>query len=136
MYYMLFFFLLIRRPPRSTRTDTLFPYTTLFRSRLGAFGYLRLPDASGPSNGLMDQMTALRWVRQHISVFGGDPDNVTVAGQSAGAPSIWAMMAWGESRTLFDRAVLMSSPALPLQSDAAAHEPAAARSEKRRVGKE
>src|SRR3546814_12758566 len=73
----------------------------------------------------MDQMTALRWVRQHISVFGGDPDNVTVAGQSAGAHSIWAMMAWGESRTLFDRAVLMSSPALPLQSEAAAHATAA-----------
>lgn len=93
--------------------------------RLGAFGYLRLPGASGPSNGLMDQMTALRWVRQHISAFGGDPDNVTVAGQSAGAHSIWAMMAWGESRTLFDRAVLMSSPALPLQSEAAAHATAA-----------
>src|SRR3546814_12927977 len=73
----------------------------------------------------MDQMTALRWVRQHISVFGGDPDNVTVAGQSAGAHSIWAMMAWGESRTLFDRAVLMSYAALPLQSEAVAHTTAA-----------
>ncbi|NIJ37433.1 para-nitrobenzyl esterase [Sphingopyxis panaciterrae] len=87
--------------------------------RLGPFGYLRLPGASGPSNGLLDQMTALRWVRRYIGAFGGDPANVTVVGQSAGAHSIAAMMAWGEARPLFDRAVLMSPPAVPLPSEEA-----------------
>src|SRR3546814_11499008 len=47
MFFLLVFFLMIRRPPRSTRTDTLFPYTTLFRSRLGqAFG-LQVADVAG-----------------------------------------------------------------------------------------
>jgi para-nitrobenzyl esterase len=85
--------------------------------RLGPFGYLRLPEASGPSNGQLDQMNALRWVRENIALFDGDPDNVTVVGQSAGAHSIAAMMAWGESRALFDRAILMSCPAIPLQPE-------------------
>lgn len=89
--------------------------------RLGPFGYLRLPGAFGPSNGLLDQITALRWVREHIGAFGGDPANVTVVGQSAGAHSISAIMAWGEVRPLFDRAVLMSCPAIPLQSENDAH---------------
>ncbi len=74
--------------------------------RLGPFGYLRLPGASGASNGLLDQITALRWVRRHIGAFGGDPANITVAGQSAGAHSISAIIAWGEAGPLFDRAVL------------------------------
>src|SRR3546814_1927587 len=46
----LIFFLMIRRPPRSTRTDTLFPYTTLFRSRTGAMRNPSLPGADGPAN--------------------------------------------------------------------------------------
>jgi len=89
--------------------------------RLGPFGYLRLPGASGPSNGLLDQITALRWVRRHIGAFGGDPANITVAGQSAGAHSISAIIAWGEAKPLFDRAILMSCPAVPLPSEDAAH---------------
>ena len=89
--------------------------------RLGPFGYLRLPGASGASNGLLDQITALRWVRRHIGAFGGDPANITVAGQSAGAHSISAIIAWGEAGPLFDRAVLMSCPAVPLPSEEAAH---------------
>ncbi|NUR85107.1 MAG: carboxylesterase family protein, partial [Nonomuraea sp.] len=53
--------------------------------RLGALGYLYVSDEFGPANlGLLDQTLALRWVRDHIAGYGGDPANVTLAGQSAG----------------------------------------------------
>ncbi|MBB4859276.1 para-nitrobenzyl esterase [Novosphingobium chloroacetimidivorans] len=83
--------------------------------RLGAFGYLRLPGAIGPSNGLADQIEALRWVRANIDRFGGDPDSVTVAGQSAGAHSVQAMINWGHGGTDFHRAIAHSCPASPLR---------------------
>ncbi len=83
--------------------------------RLGAFGYLRLPGASGPSNGLADQIEALRWVRANIDRFGGDPDSVTVAGQSAGAHSVQAMINWGHGGNDFHRAIAHSCPAVPLR---------------------
>jgi len=82
--------------------------------RLGALGYLRLPGAQGPSNGLADQVEALRWVQANIERFGGDPDSVVVAGQSAGAHSISALLAWGHGYQLFRRAIAHSCPAVPL----------------------
>ncbi|HJQ45560.1 MAG TPA: carboxylesterase family protein [Amycolatopsis sp.] len=77
--------------------------------RLGALGYLRL-DGVAPGNlGLLDQLEALRWVRDNIAAFGGDADNVTVFGQSAGAHSIACLMAMPEARGLFRRAILQSA---------------------------
>jgi para-nitrobenzyl esterase len=82
--------------------------------RLGALGYLHLDQVGGAglesaSNaGVRDQIAALEWVRDHIDRFGGDPDNVTVCGQSAGAMSIGALLGAPRARKLFRRAVLQS----------------------------
>jgi para-nitrobenzyl esterase len=82
--------------------------------RLGALGYLHLADlggeayASSGNCGLLDQVAALRWVRDNIAAFGGDPDNVTLFGESAGAMSIGALLASPDARGLFHRAVLQS----------------------------
>jgi carboxylesterase type B len=83
--------------------------------RLGALGYLYLPpeitggDPIG-NLGLQDQRLAVEWVRTNAIAFGGDPDNITVFGQSGGAHAIVAMQALGESRGLFRRAILQSPP--------------------------
>jgi para-nitrobenzyl esterase len=76
--------------------------------RLGALGFLYLPGVSEGNLGLLDQMQALRWVRENIASFGGDPDNVTVVGQSAGGGSIAAMMTMPAAKGLFRRAILQS----------------------------
>lgn len=85
--------------------------------RLGALGNLDLrwldPTGSGfeANVGLRDQLDALRWVRDEIEAFGGDPGNVTVFGQSAGAMSIGALLDAPEARGLFERAILQSGAA-------------------------
>ncbi len=95
--------------------------------RLGLFGYLRGIDVCGealPSTGnegLLDQLAALTWVKQEIAAFGGDPENVTVFGQSAGARSIAAMLAMPAARGLFHKAILQSGSAQPLVTPAAAN---------------
>jgi para-nitrobenzyl esterase len=82
--------------------------------RLGALGFLAHPALSerpgGPAgnDGLMDQIAALRWVRQNIARFGGDPDKVTIAGQSAGGISVLALLVSHRSRGLFQRAIVES----------------------------
>ncbi|GAA4524250.1 carboxylesterase/lipase family protein [Amycolatopsis samaneae] len=79
--------------------------------RLGALGYLHVPGAEPAANfGLLDQVAALEWVRDNIAAFGGDPDRVTVAGQSAGGCSILALATMPRARSLFARAVLQSAP--------------------------
>lgn len=80
--------------------------------RLGALGYLHLGPDFGPANrGLLDQLAALRWVRDNAAAFGGDPARVTLAGQSAGALSALALLALPAARGLVARAVLQSAPA-------------------------
>lgn len=80
--------------------------------RLGVFGFLAPPDAARESPngaagnyGLLDQVAALRWVRDNIAHFGGDPSKVTIAGNSAGSVSVSAHMASPLSRGLFARAI-------------------------------
>lgn len=77
-------------------------------SRLGALGYLRLTGVSDGNLGLHDQRASLRWVQQCIAAFGGDPDAVCIAGQSAGAYAVLALVVMAEG--LFRRAILQSGP--------------------------
>jgi para-nitrobenzyl esterase len=78
--------------------------------RLGALGYLRLPGVAPGNLGLLDQLAALRWVKDNIAAFGGDPEQVTVFGQSAGAHSLACLLAMPDARGLFQRAILQSPP--------------------------
>jgi para-nitrobenzyl esterase len=78
--------------------------------RLGALGFLCLPGVSGGNLGLLDQLAALRFVRDNIAAFGGDPDNITAVGQSAGAASIAILMTMPQAGGLFRRAILQSTP--------------------------
>ncbi|SHM83736.1 para-nitrobenzyl esterase [Actinacidiphila paucisporea] len=77
--------------------------------RVGFEGFGHVPGF--PDNrGLLDQIAALRWVRENIEAFGGDPGNVTVAGHSAGGGSVACLMAMEKSRGLFRRAIAHSVP--------------------------
>ncbi|GAA4473044.1 carboxylesterase/lipase family protein [Phytohabitans houttuyneae] len=78
--------------------------------RLGALGFLHAPDLGWSNAGLLDQLAALRWVRDNIAGFGGDPGRVTLAGQSAGALTALAMMSAPQARGLFHRVILQSTP--------------------------
>lgn len=78
--------------------------------RLGALGYLCLDGVCEGNLGLYDQIEALRWVRRNITAYGGDPDNVTLFGQSAGGLSISWLLELPEARGLFRRAALQSAP--------------------------
>jgi para-nitrobenzyl esterase len=85
--------------------------------RLGALGFLAHPALSAESPhhasgnyGLMDQVAALRWVRTNIAAFGGDPDRVTLAGQSAGAMSVDLLTVSPSAKGLFQRAIIQSGP--------------------------
>ena len=84
--------------------------------RLGAFGYLAHPELSAESPlgisgnyGLLDQIEALRWVQRNIGTFGGDPSNVTIAGESAGGLSVMYLMAAPAARGLFSKAIAQSA---------------------------
>ena len=80
--------------------------------RLGALGFLAHPalasHGAAGNYGLMDQQAALRWVQRNIARFGGDPGNVTIAGQSAGGLSVLAQMVSPGARGLFQRAIVQS----------------------------
>lgn len=81
--------------------------------RLGVFGFLTHPALDGEGHdfanyGLMDQQTALRWVQRNIGAFGGDPANVTIAGESSGGNSVMAHIAAPKSAGLFHHVVAMS----------------------------
>ena len=78
--------------------------------RLGAQGYLYLPGSSICNLGLKDQKTALRWIREYAAEFGGNPLDITVFGQSAGALSIAALIATAQEPLPFRKAILQSAP--------------------------
>lgn len=90
-----------------------------FNYRVSAEGFGHFQEA--PANrGLLDQVAALRWVRDNIAAFGGDPDRVTVFGESAGAGSIAALMAMPSAAGLFRRAIAQSVPGLFFSAELAA----------------
>ncbi|MFZ3006127.1 MAG: carboxylesterase/lipase family protein [Phenylobacterium sp.] len=77
--------------------------------RLGALGFLSIPEAGSPGNaGLLDQVAALKWVADNIAAFGGDPDQVTIFGESAGSAAVSCLVAMPSARGLFKRAILQS----------------------------
>ncbi|XP_059617683.1 juvenile hormone esterase [Phlebotomus argentipes] len=81
--------------------------------RLGSLGYLSTGTADSPGNaGFKDQVVALKFIRDHISAFGGDPNSVTAFGYSAGALSITLHMVSPMSRGLFHKAIVMSASAI------------------------
>ncbi|KAF2902347.1 hypothetical protein ILUMI_03838 [Ignelater luminosus] len=80
--------------------------------RLGSLGFLSTGDALAPgNNGIKDQVIALRWVRDNIATFGGDPNLVTIFGYSAGGTSVTLHMVSPMSKGLFHRAIFMSCSA-------------------------
>ncbi|MFD8638590.1 carboxylesterase/lipase family protein, partial [Streptomyces sp. NPDC059656] len=101
--------------------------------RLGQLGYLGLPELAAENGlrsgsfGLMDQLAALRWTRENIAAFGGNPGSVTVSGQSAGSGSVCALLAAPSASGLFHRAVLQSGPCTLLRTPDGARAEADAR---------
>ena len=91
--------------------------------RLGVFGFLTHPALSAESPhgvsgnyGILDQIEALKWIRKNIEQFGGDPDNVMIFGQSAGAGSVKTLCESPLARGLFHKAVIMSGGGLTVAS--------------------
>lgn len=83
--------------------------------RVGMFGFFAHPELSAENPeqtsgnyGLLDQIAALEWVKKNILAFGGDPDNVTIAGQSAGAFSVNALVVSPKAKGLFHKAIAQS----------------------------
>ncbi|MEO7990587.1 MAG: carboxylesterase family protein [Chryseolinea sp.] len=83
--------------------------------RLGIFGFLAHPELTAESKhhasgnyGLLDQVAALQWIKANIAAFGGDPNNVTIAGQSAGSMSVQSLVASPLAKDLFQRAIAQS----------------------------
>jgi len=90
-----------------------------FNYRVGVFGFLTHPELSAESPegvsgnyGILDQIEALKWVKKNIAQFGGDPNNVTIFGQSAGGRSTKTLCASPLARGLFNKAIIMSASGL------------------------
>ena len=91
------------------------PVVVTLNYRLGLFGFFAHPDLTRESGhnasgnyGMMDALAALNWVKRNIRAFGGDPDNVTVFGESAGANMIGSLVASPHAKGLFKRAIAQS----------------------------
>ena len=84
-----------------------------FNYRIGALGFLNLPEIP-PNLGIQDQVAALKWVNNNIELFGGDPDNVTIFGESAGGQSVLILLAIPSAQDLFHQAIVQSGSANPL----------------------
>ena len=87
--------------------------------RLGVLGFVRDQDGKPSNNGLLDILEALLWINRNISAFGGDPGNVTLFGQSAGADAIMRIMAIEGAELLYRRAIMQSAPLGTLEGRAA-----------------
>ena len=103
--------------PLCVKHDVLF---VSMNYRLGLFGFMDLSGidsayATSASLGFQDQIAALRWIRDNIQDYGGDPDNVTINGVSAGAGSVLALMGAPSARGLFHKAVAFSPAELALE---------------------
>ena len=88
-----------------------------FNYRMGVLGFLAHPELSAESDkgitgnyGMFDQIAALQWVQKNIEAFGGDPNNVTIAGQSAGAVSVFILSVSPLAENLYHRAIAQSGP--------------------------
>lgn len=87
--------------------------------RLNCFGFLCHPEITAqqpeaPANfGFLDQQFATRWVKRNIAAFGGDPENITIGGQSAGGMSVCAQMTSPQNKGLFQRAIVESGTFTP-----------------------
>ncbi len=92
---------------RLAREGGLVVVTFNYRVGMEGFGYI---DGAPPNRGLLDQAAALAWVRDNIRAFGGDPDRVTIFGQSAGGGSVAALLAMDRAVGLFRRAIVQSMP--------------------------
>ncbi|MFW9939735.1 MAG: carboxylesterase/lipase family protein [Candidatus Thorarchaeota archaeon] len=81
-----------------------------FNYRLGPFGFLYIPDVPEASAnvGLCDMVTALKWVRENITQFGGNPEDITIFGESAGAFAVNCLLAMPAAKGLFKRAIVQS----------------------------
>ncbi len=85
--------------------------------RLGVMGFLHLAEvgggayASSGNCGILDQVAALKWIKENIEAFGGDPNNITIFGESAGAMSIGILLAIPSAKGLFNKAILQSGAA-------------------------
>lgn len=102
----------------ATRGDLV--YVTI-NYRLGGFGYLRTDrDPASANLGLLDQIAALQWIQDNIAAFGGDPQNVTVMGESAGGMSIGILLGTPRAEGLFHKAIVQSGGVKPVY---APHEP-------------
>ena len=77
--------------------------------RLGALGFLHEPALEEANFGMRDMIAALRWVQDNIANFGGDPDNVTIFGESAGGAAVACLLVSHEAQGLFHRAIGMST---------------------------
>jgi len=91
------------------------PVIVTFNYRLGSLGFFSHPELAKESGhnasgnyGMMDALAALQWVKKNISAFGGDPNNVTIAGESAGAIMIGAIVGSPQAKGLFHRAIAES----------------------------
>src|SRR5690554_6971518 len=76
--------------------------------RLGALGFLPHAALGNANFGLQDQQLALRWVQENIAAFDGDPDNVTIFGESAGGHSVMSQIASPAAEGLFHKAIIQS----------------------------
>jgi para-nitrobenzyl esterase len=78
--------------------------------RQGVLGHIYVPGVSAGNMALLDIVAALQWIQRNVSVFGGDPANVTVFGQSSGAVAVAALLAMPSAKGLLRRAILQSAP--------------------------